>query len=93
LPAHYLARDGSAPARRKSIASAEIALEFMMNGLRLKQGVPTAYLSERTGLATSAVEAQIHNLQSKGLMESNSENYQTTALGYQFLNTVLQSFD
>ena len=93
LPAHYLARDGSAPARRKSIASAEIALEFMMNGLRLKQGVPTAYLSERTGLATSAIEAQIRNLQSKGLMESNSEKYQTTALGYQFLNTVLQSFD
>lgn len=93
LPAHYLARDGSAPARKKAIASAEIALEFMMNGLRLKRGVPTVYLSERTGLATSVIEAQIRSLQSKGLMESNNEKYQTTALGYQFLNTVLQSFD
>ena len=93
LPAHYLARDGSVPARKKPIASAEIALEFMMNGLRLKQGVPTAYLPERTGLATSAIGAQIFSLQSKGLMESDSERYQTTALGYQFLNTVLQGFD
>jgi putative oxygen-independent coproporphyrinogen III oxidase len=93
LPAHYLARDGSALASKKSIANAEIALEFMMNGLRLKQGVPTAYLPERTGLATSAIGAQIFSLQSKGLMESDSERYQTTALGYQFLNTVLQGFD
>ena len=93
LPAHYLARDGSAPARKNAIASAEIALEFMMNGLRLKQGIAAAYFSERTGLATSAIESKIRSLQSKGLMECDSEKYQTTALGYQFLNTVLQSFD
>lgn len=91
-PDNYLARVGSALAQNKAIANDEMALEFMMNGLRLKQGVPAEYLSPRTGLAPSSIEKQLRSLQSQGLIEMDSAQYRTTPLGYQFLNTVLQSF-
>ena len=41
-PDHYLARVGDALITKKVIAIDEIALEFMMNGLRLKEGVPAS---------------------------------------------------
>ena len=91
-PDKYLAREGSVIAQNKVIAADEIALEFMMNGLRLKQGVLAEYFSPRTGLDVSNMEAQIKDLQRKGLMAIGTERYVTTKLGYQFLNTVLQGF-
>ncbi len=63
-----------------------------MNGLRLRGGVPTEYFAARTGLEAASIDSQVYDLQRQGLMEPDSEKYSTTALGYQFLNTVLQSF-
>jgi oxygen-independent coproporphyrinogen-3 oxidase len=91
-PDKYLARKDSLIATNKVIATDEIALEFMMNGLRLKDGVPAAYFSSRTGLNDLTISEQIENLQRKGLMEIECGRYTTTKLGYQFLNTILQEF-
>ncbi len=63
-----------------------------MNGLRLRQGVPVDYFMTRTGVDPKSIQKTIGQLQSQGLLESNSDRYRTTPLGYQFLNTVLQSF-
>jgi coproporphyrinogen III oxidase-like Fe-S oxidoreductase len=79
-------------AQNRAIAADEMALEFMMNGLRLVDGVPVEYFSPRTGLALSSIETQINDLQRKGLIEIDDSRYRTTKLGYQFLNTVLQQF-
>jgi len=46
----------------------------------------------RTGLDRASIKTQISNLQRQGLVESNYDRYSATALGYQFLNTVLESF-
>ena len=91
-PDHYLAREGSLLAQNLVISRDEIALEFMMNGLRLKGGVATEYFMPRTGVDKLTVATQVADLQRKGLMELGSNQYKTTHLGYQFLNTVLQSF-
>ena len=91
-PDKYLARKDSLIAQNKVIAADEMALEFMMNGLRLKDGVPAAYFSPRTGISTSAIDKQIKDLQRKGLIEIGTDRYTTTKLGYQFLNSVLQGF-
>ncbi len=91
-PDKYLARIDSFMAQNRAIAADEMALEFMMNGLRLVNGVPVEYFSPRTGLALSGIETQISDLQRKGLMEMDDSRYRTTKLGYQFLNTVLQQF-
>ena len=91
-PDKYLARIDSFMAQNRAIAADEMALEFMMNGLRLVDGVPVEYFSPRTGLALSGIETQISDLQRKGLIETDDSRYRTTKLGYQFLNTVLQQF-
>ncbi|MDA9826476.1 radical SAM family heme chaperone HemW [Porticoccaceae bacterium] len=91
-PDKYLARQGSLIAQNSPIATDDMAVEFMMNGLRLRGGVPTEYFAARTGLEAASIDSQVYDLQRQGLMEPDSEKYSTTALGYQFLNTVLQSF-
>ncbi|MGB2118671.1 MAG: radical SAM family heme chaperone HemW [Porticoccaceae bacterium] len=91
-PDNYLARQESMIAQQNSIEPDQMAVEFMMNGLRLKEGVPAEFFSARTGLDRANIKTQISNLQHQGLIESNPDRYSTTALGYQFLNTVLESF-
>ena len=91
-PKDYLNRVGRPIAKKIEISEEDIVLEFMMNALRLKAGVPVHYLSLRTGIEKEFIEQKVSKLQSQGLMESSALRYQTTSLGYQFLNTVLQSF-
>jgi oxygen-independent coproporphyrinogen-3 oxidase len=91
-PDHYLARTESAVAQQQPIATEQMALEFMMNGLRLRDGIPIMYFPHRTGLPTSAVQTQVEELQRSGLMATDVDNYRATDLGYQFLNTLLQKF-
>jgi len=67
-------------------------MEFMLNGLRLRAGVPKQYFTERTGLPEPAIAKQVARLQAQGLLEIDEQRYRTTALGYQFLNSVLQGF-
>ena len=63
-----------------------------MNGLRLKGGVPSTYFAQRTGISDATIKNAVLHLQSQGLMEQDSAHYRTTALGYQFLNTLLEHF-
>ena len=91
-PDKYLARQGSLVAKNSPIATEDMAMEFMMNGLRLKGGVPAEYFPARTGLHSASIDSQVSSLQRQGLMESGYARYSATPLGYQFLNTLLQSF-
>ena len=91
-PDNYLARDLTTLAQQKPILTEELAMEFMMNGLRLREGLPASYFSERTGLPSSAIAEQVKKLQSQGLLEVDNQQYRATPLGYQFLNSLLQGF-
>ena len=91
-PDNYLSREMQTLAQQKPIPSEELAMEFMMNGLRLREGVPANYFSERTGLSVSDIEQQVQKLQSQGLLEVDSQQFRATPLGYQFLNSLLQGF-
>ncbi len=91
-PDNYLSRDIQTLAQQKPIPSEELAMEFMMNGLRLREGVPANYFTERTGLSVSSIERQVQKLQSQGLLEMDSPQFRATPLGYQFLNSLLQGF-
>lgn len=97
LPEHYLnasqASSNKAPAYKESIvAKEELPLEFLMNALRLNEGVPSQYFSERTGLRFDVIKNQIEQLTRQGLLEHNTEQLKTSKLGERFLNTVLSSF-
>ena len=91
-PQNYLARTGQAAGQQKAIPRDELAIEFMMNALRLRDGVPTSYFTSRTGLAQSSIAQQVASLQSQGLLDSDNHRYRATPLGYQFLNSLLQGF-
>ena len=74
------------------VADDDMPFEFMMNGLRLKDGVPRAYWHERTGLDWSVVEPTLQDLQNRGLLELTDERIRCSETGFLFLNQVLQAF-
>jgi len=67
-------------------------LEFMMNALRLSDGVPKSYFSERTGVDWSTLAHSWNSLTQQGLVELYEGYARPTALGRRFLNRVLQAF-
>lgn len=91
-PNDYLSRKDSLVAQQQTIDSDQMAIEFMMNGLRLRDGIPMAYFPKRTGLPMTTVQTQVEELQRDGLMTIDEHRYRATELGYQFLNTLLQKF-
>lgn len=89
-PADYLAK---APAIQiQSVAPNERALEFMLNALRLVDGVPRAYFSERTGQSFANIAATLEQLITRGLILPDDQRIQTSAQGRDFLNDTLAFF-
>ncbi len=90
LPEHYL-RYGKRPKYKEHrVNNDELALEFMMNALRLNEGVPSDYFAQRTGLSLSTLQKPLNALYQQGLLAEPTERIMTTALGQRFLNTVLE---
>lgn len=71
---------------------AALPLEFMMNALRLNQGVTKDYFSQRTGLPFAVIEPRWRELIARGLVTGDQSRWVTTSLGHRFLNQVLSSF-
>ena len=91
LPKDYLAAppQGLARVGPEQVADDELLFEFMMNALRLKDGVASSLFSERTGLAVTTVQDKIHDLQHRRLLEDRTDRWQCTLTGYNHLNAVL----
>jgi coproporphyrinogen III oxidase-like Fe-S oxidoreductase len=85
-------RDGSHIAEERSVAPHELGFEFMMNALRLKEGVETGLFSAHTGLPITAILAPVKRLEEKGLLSVHGGRLRTTDLGWRFLNDVLEAF-
>jgi putative oxygen-independent coproporphyrinogen III oxidase len=72
------------------IADGERACEFLMNALRLRDGVEWQRLWETTALGRGDLEPQWSALVSQGLVRD--DRIATTPLGYRHLDAVLQQF-
>lgn len=70
----------------------ELALEFFMNVLRLKQGVPEALYTARTGQDLTQVAPILTRLQQLGLLQTDTGQLCTTEEGFIYLNAVLEAF-
>ena len=68
-------------------------LEFMMNALRLVDGVPRQWFAERTEVEDAVLERYLPQLIERGLLVSQSRRLQPTSLGLRFLNDTLAVFD
>lgn len=73
-----------------AIPEQDLVLEFMMNTLRLNDGVTEKLLHERTGINLKQVSSIVDELRSDGLLKLDS--LCATTKGYNLLNTVLQAF-
>lgn len=92
-PEHYMQHENCGLAGSKTIERDDLLLEFMMNALRLSQGVPYALLSAHTGLLEKEYQPTLDSLMRQDLMENDKQHIRLTALGRRFLNNVLERFD
>jgi len=93
-PQQYLARaaKGVPVQEEAEVTRADVGFEFMLNALRLAEGVPTSLFSERTGFSLSLVSREIEIACRKGLLEPDPAVIKPTALGRRFLNDLQQIF-
>lgn len=89
-PDAYLNRIGSRTAGKQTIATEELSLEFMMNALRLTEGVSEGLFQERTGLPLNEIAVILLTLRKEQLMKPG--RLQATELGQQYLNSLLERF-
>lgn len=74
------------------IAAEALPFEFMLNTLRLIEGVSTTLWSERTGLSPEVLAETVTALQHKGLLQNDANTLVATALGQRYLNRVIEAF-
>ncbi|WP_372995336.1 radical SAM family heme chaperone HemW [Marinobacter sp.] len=89
-PEAYLNRIGSRTAGTDAIAAEDLPLEFLMNALRLKEGVDENLFSERTGLPLTTVGVKLEILRNEKLLVK--DRLQATGLGQRYLNSLLERF-
>ncbi len=91
-PEDYLSRIGSRTSKREMIAREELPLEFMMNALRLREGVDEALFFQRTGMPLSDINDSLEQLRASGLLVRRKGTIAATDKGFEFLDSVLAEF-
>lgn len=91
-PDHYLQSSLDRLAKREEIPMSDRPLEFLLNALRLREGVASELFAARTGIAFDEIAKRVEYLQSRDLLDTSGDRIRTTARGYQLLNTVLGEF-
>lgn len=92
LPKDYLAKVPAEHLQFKRIEDVEMPFEFMMNALRLNDGVVAELYTERTGLNLEDLNERISPLKQRHLMVNDVTRLSCTAQGHIFLNSVLEAF-
>ena len=64
----------------------------MMNGLRLREGVPRRWLAERTLLTPADIAPTWERLTARGLLMADPERFRTSERGFSYLNEVIEHF-
>jgi oxygen-independent coproporphyrinogen-3 oxidase len=77
---------------RHTVDVEELPFEFMMNALRLSDGVPAPLFTERTGLSLEGIADQLKQARRVGLLDPAPDRLRATARGLRFLNELLCLF-
>ena len=92
LPKDYLAKVPAENLQFKKIEAGDMPFEFMMNALRLNEGVDASFYAERTGLNLSELDETLISLRQRKLMIDDQNRLACTEQGHVFLNSVLEEF-
>lgn len=74
------------------ISRSELGFEFMLNAMRLTNGVEVNLFAERTGVPLNAIERALNDAEAKGLLYRDYKTIRPTELGQRFLNDLQQMF-
>jgi len=91
-PYSYLQKQGSFIVENKLISQANLPFEFMMNALRLYKPIPFALFEERTRCQIAVIKEVLTKAQDLGFIKLASDFLETTKLGKNFLNNLLELF-
>jgi oxygen-independent coproporphyrinogen-3 oxidase len=83
---------GNALVESKEIPAADLPFEFMLNTLRLTDGVNTNSFTERTGLPLNVISKGLDEASKKGLLDSNPALLKATDQGLRYLNNLQEIF-
>ncbi|WAH61302.1 radical SAM family heme chaperone HemW [Pseudomonas silvicola] len=92
LPKDYLNPAKPFQAGEKLLALDELPFEFLMNALRLTQGVEARLYPQRTGLTLESLGEGRRQAEQKGLLQVEPSRLVATPQGQLFLNDLLQYF-
>ena len=93
-PRQYLERiaAGTPLIEERAVTRADVGFEFMLNALRLTDGVPATLFAERTGYPLALVQRELAAAEARGLVERDPLWIRPTELGRRFLNDLQQIF-
>ncbi len=83
---------GQAVAQDDEVPRADLPFEYMLNALRLKDGVELARFQERTGLSLNAIRQGLDEAERKGLLKRSLVRIQPTEKGFDFLSDLQSLF-
>jgi len=92
LPKDYLNSDKPYKAGEKVLPVDELPFEFLINALRLTEGVEADLFTRRTGQPLAQLAAARRLAEQKGLLQVEPDRLAATARGQLFLNDLLQYF-
>lgn len=93
-PAGYLRHAGSEACTSRTVVNArdDTLVEFLLNGLRLVDGVPLRLLEERAGVPRSEIAMICDRAAEDGLLAMDATTIKATAKGLRYLDTLLERF-
>jgi putative oxygen-independent coproporphyrinogen III oxidase len=93
-PREYMAMAplGQSVVEHRILAATDLPFEFMLNALRLIEGVPVSLFKERTGLELAVIERALARGESLGLLERDWQTLRPTSRGQRFLNDLVELF-
>jgi len=83
---------GNALIESRDVSAKDLPFEFMLNTLRLTDGVETKTFSERTGLPLHVISKSLEEASKKGLLDDNPTALKATDLGLRYLNNLQEHF-
>lgn len=93
-PGQYMknALAGHCLTQEAQVSIADLPFEFMLNALRLKDGVALQLFYERTGLGLASIQRALDQAERQGLIERDLGHVKPSARGFDFLNDLQSLF-
>lgn len=91
-PRDYLNHKKNKTMQQIVVSQEEIPFEFMLNSLRLCDGISLSLFEERTGLEVDTIAEILMQAQNKKLLAISNNFLKPTELGKRFLNNLVELF-